>query len=133
MSEQNSDEQPVALVTGATSGIGAACAAGLAAAGFKIVATSHNSSLDETVRRVEAAGSEALPLSLDVRNQENIEQCFADAIARFGHVDLLVNNAGVPTPRKPIVETTRADWDEIVDINLTGAFFVAQQCALRLI
>ncbi len=133
MSEQNSDEQPVALVTGATSGIGAACAAGLAADGFKIVATSHKSSLDETVRRVEAAGSEALPLSLDVRNQENIEQCFSDAIARFGHVDLLVNNAGVPTPRKPIVETTRADWDEIVDINITGAFFVAQQFARRLI
>jgi 2-deoxy-D-gluconate 3-dehydrogenase len=133
MSEPTSDERPVALVTGATNGIGAACAAGLAADGFKIVATSHKSSLAETVRRVEAAGSEALPLSLDVRNQENIEQCFTDAIARFGHVDLLVNNAGVPTPRKPIVETTRADWDEIVDINITGAFFVAQQFARRLI
>lgn len=132
MSEPTS-ESPVALVTGATSGIGAACAAGLAADGFKIVVTSHKSSLDETVRRVEAAGSEALPLILDVRNQENIEQCFTDAIAKFGRVDLLVNNAGVPTPRKPIVETTRADWNEIVDINITGAFFVAQQFARRLI
>lgn len=133
MSEPTSDERPVALVTGAASGIGAACAAGLAADGFKIVATCHKGSLAETTRRVEAAGSEALPLNLDVRIQENIEQCFADAIARFGHVDLLVNNAGVPTPRKPIVETTRADWDQIVDINITGAFFVAQQFARRLI
>jgi len=133
MSEPTNDERPVALVTGASSGIGAACAAGLAADGFMIVVTSHKGSLAETVRRVEAAGSEALPLNLDVRIQENIEQCFTDAIARFGHVDLLVNNAGVPTPRKPIVETTRADWDEIVDINITGAFFVAQQFARRLI
>lgn len=133
MSEPTTDEPRVALITGAAGGIGAACAVGLAADGFKIVATANKGSLTETIRRVEAAGSEVLPLTLDVRNQENIEQCFDEAISKFGSIDLLVNNAGVPTPRKPIVETTRDDWDEIIDINITGAFFVAQQFAKRLI
>lgn len=134
MSNPNSDERPVAMITGATHGIGGASAAGLAADGFNIVATARDKkTLTNTLARVEAAGSEALGLSLDVRDQANIEQCFTDAIAKFGHVDLLVNNAGVPTPRKPIVDTTPADWDEIIDINVKGAYFVAQQFARKLI
>jgi len=135
MNEPTSDERPVALITGASHGIGAASAAALAADGFKIVVTEFDdvNRLAETVRRVEAAGSQALALSLDVREQESIEQCFADAISKYGHVDLLVNNAGVPEPRKPIVETTPADWDEIIDVNVKGAFFVAREFARRLI
>jgi len=135
MSQPTSDEPLVALITGASHGIGAASAKALAADGFKIVVTEFDdlNRLAETVRKVEATGSQALALSLDVREQESIEQCFADAISKFGHVDLLVNNAGVPEPRKPIVETTPADWDVIIDVNVKGAFFVAQQFARRLI
>ena len=134
MSVPASDERPVALITGASYGIGGASAAALAADGFRIVVTElDKSNLTETLGRVEAAGSEALALTLDVREQDSIEQCFDDAITRFGQVDVLVNNAGVPTPRKPIVETTRADWDEIIDVNVKGAYFVAQQFAKRLI
>jgi NAD(P)-dependent dehydrogenase (short-subunit alcohol dehydrogenase family) len=134
MSEPTSAERPVALITGASYGIGGTSAAALAEDGFDIVVTElDKADLAETVDQVEAAGSNALALTLDVREQASIEQCFDDAIAKFGHVDLLVNNAGVPTPRKPIIETTRADWYHIIDVNLTGAYFMAQQFARRLI
>jgi NAD(P)-dependent dehydrogenase (short-subunit alcohol dehydrogenase family) len=134
MSDATSDERPVALITGASGGIGAASAAGLAEDGFDIVVTARDkSTLAKTLGRIEAAGGQALALSLDVRNQEQIVQCFDDAIARFGHVDVLVNNAGVPTPRNPIVETSPEDWDAIMDINVKGAFFVAAEFAKRLI
>ena len=134
MSGPTPDERPVALITGASYGIGGASAAALAEDGFDIVVTElDKTDLAETVGQVEAAGSTALALTLDVREQDSIEQCFDDAISKFGHVDLLVNNAGVPTPRKPIVETTRADWHQIIDVNLTGAYFMAQQFARRLI
>lgn len=133
MSESASNERPVALITGASYGIGGASAAGLAADGFDLVVTDlDKDDLGETVIQVEKAGGRALPISLDVRSQESIEQCFSDAIEKFGHVDLLVNNAGVPSPRKLIVETTRADWGSIIDVNITGAFFMGQQLALRL-
>jgi 2-deoxy-D-gluconate 3-dehydrogenase len=134
VSDKVSDESRVAMVSGASCGIGNATALGLAADGFKVVMTSLNKDgLGDTVRRIEENGGEALALTLDVRVQESIEKCFADAVAKFGHVDVLVNNAAVPTPRKPIVETTRADWDEIMDVNVTGAYFLAQQFAIRLI
>lgn len=134
MSETTSDERPVALITGASGGIGAASAAGLAEDGFDIVVTARDkSTLAKTLGRIEAAGGQALALSLDVRDLGQIVQCFDDAIARFGHVDVLVNNAGVPTPRNPIVETSPEDWDAIMDINVKGAFFVAAEFAKRLI
>lgn len=134
MSEAAADERQVALITGASYGIGGATAAGLAADGFDIVVTDlDKSDLAETVHQVEAAGRTALPLDLDVRDEASIEQCYSDAIARFGHVDLLINNAGVPSPRKLIVDTTRADWDKIFDVNVAGAYFMSQQFARKLV
>jgi NAD(P)-dependent dehydrogenase (short-subunit alcohol dehydrogenase family) len=134
MSETAAGERPVALVTGASYGIGGTTAAGLAADGFDVVVTDlDKADLAETVAQVEAAGGAALPLDLDVRDQASIAQCFDDALAKFGHVDLLVNNAGVPSPRKLIVETTRDDWDRIFDVNVAGVYFMSQQFARRLI
>lgn len=128
------DGRPVALITGASYGIGGATAAGLAADGFDIVVTDlDRGQLAETQRRVEAVGRKSLALSLDVRDQQSIDRCFADAFSEFGRVDLIVNNAGVPSPRKLIVETTREDWQSIVDVNVTGVFFFSQAFARRLI
>jgi NAD(P)-dependent dehydrogenase (short-subunit alcohol dehydrogenase family) len=127
-------ERPVALITGASYGIGGATAAGLAADGFDIVVTDLDAGhLADTMKRAAAAGARSLALSLDVRDQQSIERCFRDALSEFGHVDLVVNNAGVPAPRRPIVETTREDWNTIIDVNLTGVFFFSQAFARRLI
>lgn len=134
MGEESTNERPVALVTGASYGIGGATAAGLAADGFDIVVTDlDRDHLTETQGRVEAAGSKSLALSLDVRDQQSIERCFSDALTAFGHVDLVVNNAGVPSPRKLIVDTTREDWNSVIDVNVTGAYFFSQSFARRLI
>ena len=134
MSEESTNGRPVALVTGASYGIGGATAAGLAADGFNVIVTDlHRDHLAETERRVEAAGGKSLALNLDVRDQQSIERCFTDALSEFGCVDLVVNNAGVPSPRKPIVDTTREDWNSIIDVNLTGAYFFSQAFARRLI
>lgn len=128
------DGRPVALVTGASYGIGGATAAGLAADGFDLVVTDLDAGqLGETQERVEAAGARCLPLSLDVRDQTSIDRCISEAFSAFDHVDLIVNNAGVPAPRKLIVETTREDWNAIIDVNVTGAYFFSQAYARRLI
>jgi NAD(P)-dependent dehydrogenase (short-subunit alcohol dehydrogenase family) len=134
MGEGPESERPVALITGASYGIGGATAAGLAADGFDIVVTDlDRGPLAETERRVAAAGARSLALDLDVRDQQSIERCFTEALSGFGHVDLIVNNAGVPSPRKLIVETTREDWNSVIDVNLTGAYFFSQAFARRLI
>lgn len=134
MSETTSAERPVALITGASYGIGGTSAAALASDGYNLVVTDLDAKdLADTERAVRQAGGEVLAHELDVRSQDSIERCFADANSRFGHVDLLVNNAGVPSPRKLIVETTRADWSNIMDVNLTGAYFVSQKFAQGLI
>lgn len=124
----------VALVTGASYGIGGATAVALAEDGFDVAVTDLQAEdLAETVAKVEAAGRKALPLTLDVRSQESIEKAFADAVAGLGPLDALVNNAGVPSPRKAVVELTRADWDQIVAVNLTGVFFMSQCMGRHLI
>jgi NAD(P)-dependent dehydrogenase (short-subunit alcohol dehydrogenase family) len=122
-----------ALVTGASYGIGAATAIGLAEDGFDVaVSDLRRDDLAATVAAVEKAGARALPLALDLRDQASVEAAFAEAAAVFGGLDLLVNNAGVPLA-KPATEITRAEWDEVIAVNLTGAFFMAQQMGRHLI
>lgn len=134
MGEATTGERPVALITGASYGIGGATAVGLAVDGFDIVVTDLEASLlADTREKAEAAGAKCLALGLDVRDDESIERCLADAMSEFGHVDLLVNNAGVPSPRKPIIETTRDDWHAIVDANVAGVYFVSGAFARRLV
>jgi NAD(P)-dependent dehydrogenase (short-subunit alcohol dehydrogenase family) len=123
-----------ALVTGASYGIGGATAVGLADDGFDVAVTDlKTDDLAETVARIEALGRKALPLALDVRSQESIENAFSDAIAGLGPLEALVNNAGVPSPRKSVIELTRADWDQIQAVNLTGVFFMSQRMGWHLI
>jgi len=81
---------------------------------------------------VAALGRRVLPLELDVRSQESIEKMAADAEAAFGQIHILVNNAGMNI-RKPALEVTWSDWNQILDTNLRGTFFVAQAVARRMI
>lgn len=115
-----------ALVTGASYGIGAATAIGLAQDGFDVAITDLTTeALSRTVAAIGEAGRCALPLLLDLRDQASVERAVADAATAFGGLDVLVNNAGVPSPGKPAVEVTRAEWENNIGVNLTGTFFMS--------
>jgi NAD(P)-dependent dehydrogenase (short-subunit alcohol dehydrogenase family) len=128
-----SDRRRAALVTGASYGIGAATALGLAQDGFDVAVTDLRADdLETTVRGIAAFGARGVSLELDVRSQDSIETAFAAAVEAFGGLDLLVNNAGVPMTR-PAVEITRAEWELALGVNLTGTFFMSQQMGRHLI
>lgn len=126
-------EQRAALITGASYGVGAATALALARGGHDVAVTATRiGNLDKTRRRVEDLGAEAVALELDLRDQDSIEAATAEAVARLGRLDVLVNNAGAHG-RKPAVDITREDWDRIFAPNLTGTFFLTQQFGRHLI
>ena len=123
-----------ALVTGASYGIGGATAVGLAEDGYDVAVTDLKAEdLADTVAKITALGRKAVALALDVRSQDSIEKAFTDAIAALGPLEALVNNAGVPSPRKSVVDLTRADWEQIQAVNLTGVFFMSQRMGRHLI
>ena len=118
-----------AIVTGTSRGLGQHFARALARAGADLVLTSRRrEDLPPFHADVESLGRRALPLPLDVRNQESIERMAAEAEAAYGHLDILVNNAGCNV-RKPALEVTWDDWNLVLDTNLRGSFFVAQAVA----
>ena len=122
-----------AFVTGATYGIGAATAVALARAGFDVaVSDLAVATLADTVAAVGAAGRRAHAVALDLRSIESIADAFASAIDAFGAIDVLVNNAGIPQ-RRPALEVTRAQWDEVMSVNVTGTFFMSQQMGRHLV
>ena len=123
----------VALVTGASRGLGQHFARALAGAGADLILTSRRQQdLLPFVAEIEALGREAVPLTLDVRDQESIAAMAEAAEAAFGRIHILVNNAGCNV-RKPALDVTWEDWNLILDTNLRGSFFVAQQIARRMI
>lgn len=125
--------RPRAFVTGASYGIGAATAAALAGAGFDVaVSDLRPADLTDTVKAITNTGARAVPVALDVRSLTSIQQALAEVVAAFGGLDALVNNAGVPLTR-PAVDVSEAEWDEVVGVNLRGAFFVSQQMGRHLI
>ena len=130
------DDAPmkVAVVTGAGSGIGRAAAVQLAADGFDVVLAGRRPEpLEETAGLVSAARGDARTLAVptDVGVAESVASLF-DAIAdSFGRVDVLFNNAGMGAPPVPIEDLTLAQWQAVVDVNLTGAFLCARE-AIRL-
>jgi 3-oxoacyl-[acyl-carrier protein] reductase len=110
------------LVTGASRGLGQAIALGLAAEGAAIAAVARSEeALQSTLEAVRAAGGTAEPFALDVSNGEAVDATVEKIIARFGHIDVLVNNAGVTRDGLLMRMTTEA-WDAVIDTNLKGAF-----------
>ncbi len=116
----------VALVTGASLGIGAGTALALARAGYDLVVSATRlEHLAATVASIEAESAAVTPIVLDLRSQESIEQAMTQAIAAYSRLDVLVNNAGV-TLRKKALDVTRDDWHAVIQTNLTGTFFLTQ-------
>jgi NAD(P)-dependent dehydrogenase (short-subunit alcohol dehydrogenase family) len=127
------DTRRAALVTGAREGLGAAIALELARDGFDVAVTELSKApLARSVAAIEALGASALAIELDVRSLLSIQRAMAEAVAAFGHVDALVNNAGVPQ-RLNALDVTPADWDAVMDVNLKGAFFMSREMGRHLI
>jgi NAD(P)-dependent dehydrogenase (short-subunit alcohol dehydrogenase family) len=123
----------VALVTGTSRGLGQYIARALAGAGADLILTSRNAdALAPFAAEIQALGRRAFSLSLDVRSLESIEKMAADAEAAVGPIHILVNNAGCNI-RKPALDITWSDWNQVLDTNLRGTFFVAQAVARRMI
>ncbi|MGD0910816.1 MAG: SDR family oxidoreductase [Terracidiphilus sp.] len=119
----------VAIVTGTSRGLGQYFARALAKAGADLVLTSRDSTaLKPFEEEIKAIGRRVVSLSLDVRNQQSIDQMAAEAQAAFGQIHILVNNAGCNI-RKPALDVTWDDWNTILDTNLRGSFFVSQAIA----
>jgi 3-oxoacyl-[acyl-carrier protein] reductase len=120
-------EQRVALVTGASQGIGHACALALAREGATLaVAARNHQKLDELVGQITAAGGKAAPFVMDVADEEQVKAGVKSALAQFGKIDILVNNAGI-TRDQLLMRMKRADWDSVLNTNLTSAYLCIQQ------
>ena len=119
----------VAIVTGTSRGLGQYFARALAKAGADLVLTSRKrESLASFEAEVQALGRRAVSVELDVRDHGSIERAIAAAHEAFGRIDILVNNAGCNV-RKPALDVTWDDWNLVLDTNLRGSFFVAQEAA----
>ena len=116
----------IALVTGASQGIGRACAVALAGAGATVVLAARNESkLAEVQAEIEAAGGKAAAFALDVASEESIKTAAKAILEKYGKVEILVNNAGI-TRDGLMMSMKRTDWDDVLATNLTGAFLLTQ-------
>ena len=123
----------VAIVTGTSRGLGQYFGRALARAGTDLVITSRDpATLGPFQAEIEALGRQALPLPLDVRSLDSIRAMAEAAVAHYGKIDVLVNNAGCNV-RKPALEITWDDWNLVLDTNLRGTFFVSQAVARHMI
>ena len=116
----------VAFVTGASQGIGRACALVLAEAGAKVACAARSEDkLKAVVDEITGKGGEAAAFKMDVASEDDVKNAIKAAIAQFGKVDILVNNAGI-TRDTLAMRMKRADWDDVIDTNLTGPFIATQ-------
>jgi NAD(P)-dependent dehydrogenase (short-subunit alcohol dehydrogenase family) len=123
----------VALVTGASAGLGRHFARVLAGHGAKVVlAARREDRLRALVTELEGSGQHAMALELDVTSGDAIRSAFDRAEQAFGPIDIIVNNAGISIV-KPALEMPEADWDQVVNTNLRGAWLVAQTAGQRLV
>ena len=120
-------EGRVALVTGASQGIGQACALALARQGASVALGARNQQkLEDVAGQIAAAGGKAAVFAMDVAEEEQIKSGIKAALAHFGKIDILVNNAGI-TRDQLVMRMKRADWDAVLNTNLTAAYLSTQQ------
>lgn len=119
-------ENKIALITGATSGIGKACALTLAKMGFDIIATGRRAERLEELGKELAAGVRFLPLVFDVRDRENVGEILGNLPIDWSTVDILINNAGNAHGMDPIQTGSLDDWDAMMDINVKGLLYVSK-------
>lgn len=117
----------VAIVTGASGGLGQAMSSGLAEAGANLVLCSrHQDQIEAVAQQIRAAtGREVLALQVDVTDRSQVEALVEKTLAEFGRIDILVNNAGI-NRRVPLLELDDATWQEVLDINLTGPMYTCR-------
>jgi 3-oxoacyl-[acyl-carrier protein] reductase len=116
-----------ALVTGASRGIGRACAKLLASSGYRVVLASRNlEKLQELAREIGDAGGQANAIAIDMESQESVANAIVSAAKDFGRIDILINNAGI-TKDGLAVRMKPADWERVLATNLSGAFYAIQQ------
>jgi NAD(P)-dependent dehydrogenase (short-subunit alcohol dehydrogenase family) len=120
-------EGKVALVTGASQGLGRALALAFAREGASIVVNSRSEErIRPVAREAESLGAEVLALAADVSKSADVERLIGATVERFERIDVLVNNAGVLGPRVPIEEYPEDEWRRVIDANLTGLFLVTK-------
>ena len=127
-------QQKVAIVTGGNSGIGKAVAPGLARAGVRIVIDyiAHPEATDELEKEISALRDQAIGVDADASRPDDLQRLVDAAVAKFGRLDVMVNNAGVET-RTSVLDTTEAQYDRVLSINLKSAFFGVQIAAKQMI
>jgi NAD(P)-dependent dehydrogenase (short-subunit alcohol dehydrogenase family) len=119
----------VAVVTGASSGLGVGFAVGLAEAGADVAICARRvEKLEETRRRVEDTGRRCVAVQADVSRPEDCERVVAETVGQLGRVDILVNNAGIGTA-VPATREAPEEFARVIDINLNGSYYMAQSCA----
>lgn len=115
------NRRPIALITGATSGIGESCAHKFAQAGYNLIVTARRSDLLASLKRkLKRQGVEVLPLVFDVRDRQAAHDAIAGLPREWAEVDVLVNNAGLARGLEPEYEGNMDDWDEMIDTNIRG-------------
>jgi NAD(P)-dependent dehydrogenase (short-subunit alcohol dehydrogenase family) len=120
-------EGKVALITGASQGLGRALALAFARQGARVVVNARSEeSLRPIAEEVEGAGAEVLAVAADVSEGEDVERLVRETVERFGRIDVLVNNAGLLGPRVTIEEYPEDEWRRVIDANLTGPFLVSK-------
>jgi NAD(P)-dependent dehydrogenase (short-subunit alcohol dehydrogenase family) len=133
MSEAGTTQRRTAFVTGGSYGIGAAIANALSRDGFDVaVADLDIAMLENTVASIRGRNARVLAVQHDLRIQSSIEESMQRVLAEFGHLDVLVNNAGC-IERGPVVEMTRQQWANVMDVNLTGTYFMSQAMGRHLL
>ena len=133
MTPSNANQGKVAIITGASAGIGKASAVALLKAGYSVAFAGRRQA--ELEAAVASAGEDAvrgLAVVTDVGNPDSVKALFEKTVAAFGRVDVIFNNAGIGAPAVPLEDITVEQWKAVVDTNLSGAFYCTQE-AFRVI
>jgi gluconate 5-dehydrogenase len=125
-------EGKVALITGGAGGIASGLASGFAAAGARLMLADRSDSVTKRVGELRNAGADAAALVFDVTDPAAVDRALDETVGRFGRLDIVVNNAAIIV-RKPFLDLTQEEWRQVIDIDLTACFSVAQGAARRMV